>query len=302
MGSKKKRKREVEGGSPDIPVLRAMREELSLPYLPQLFYPDDADGTDPMRGNEKRTGASTSSEPDSWTSVEFREIDGVKRVVGLSLDNRTLREVPMTNLKRLDALETLDLTANELSGLPNEFGQIFRSSLKSLAIGRCRLVFVPPEVYQLDKLEKLSLYRNYIVKFPGKLATKLKGSLRELNLSGNRVETIPPEIEQMKSLTRLSLSDMAHTLTGIPKELGGLVNLEYLNLHDTNLQEVPKELGALVNLRELVLSKNWLLEVPVEFGDLKRLRTLNVRNNPMLSVPRAVHETGATVLFAHYRW
>ena len=30
--------------------------------------------------------------------------------------------------------------------------------------------------------------------------------------------------------------------------------------------------------------------------------TLNVRNNPMLSVPRAVHETGATVLFAHYRW
>jgi len=122
MGSKKKRKREVEGGSPDIPVLRAMREELSLPYLPQLFYPDDADDTDPMRGNEKRTGASTSSEPDSWTSVEFREIDGVKRVVGLSLDNRTLREVPMTNLKRLDALETLDLTANELSGLPNEFG------------------------------------------------------------------------------------------------------------------------------------------------------------------------------------
>jgi hypothetical protein len=90
MGSKKKRKREVEGGSPDIPVLRAMREELSLPYLPQLFYPDDADDTDPMRGNEKRTGASTSSEPDSWTSVEFREIDGVKRVVGLSLDNRTL--------------------------------------------------------------------------------------------------------------------------------------------------------------------------------------------------------------------
>ena len=65
---------------------------------------------------------------------------------------------------------------------------------------------------------------------------------------------------------------------------------------------MPKELGALVNLRELVLSKNWLLEVPVEFGGMKRLRTLNVRNNPMLSVPRAVHETGATVLFAHYRW
>jgi len=35
---------------------------------------------------------------------------------------------------------------------------------------------------------------------------------------------------------------MAHTLTGVPKELGDLKNLEYLNLHDTNLHEVPKEL------------------------------------------------------------
>ena len=163
-------------------------------------------------------------------------------------------------------------------------------------------MFVPPEVFQLDKLEKLSLYRNYIVKFPGRLATRLKGSLRELNLSGNRIETIPPEIQQMEHLTRLLLSDMAHTLTGVPKELGDLKNLEYLNLHDTNLHEVPKELGKLANLRELVLSKNWLLEVPAEFGGMKKLETLNVRNNPMLSVSRAVHETGATVLFAHYRW
>ena len=130
----------------------------------------------------------------------------------------------------------------------------------------------------------------------------MKGSLRELNLSGNRIETIPPEIQQMERLTRLLLSDMAHTLTGVPKELGDLKNLEYLNLHDTNLHEVPKELGKLANLRELVLSKNWLLEVPKEFGGMNKLETLNVRNNPMLSVPRAVHETGATVLFAHYRW
>ena len=62
------------------------------------------------------------------------------------------------------------------------------------------------------------------------------------------------------------LSDMAHTLTGVPKELGDLKNLEYLNLHDTNLHEVPKELGKLANLRELVLSKNWLLEVPRSSG------------------------------------
>ena len=105
MPSKKKRKLEVEDGSPDIPVLRALREELSLPYLPELFYPNEGDDEDPMRGRETRESA-TSSAPDSWTSVEFREIDGVKRVVGLSLDNRLLKEVPMTHLK-LDALESL---------------------------------------------------------------------------------------------------------------------------------------------------------------------------------------------------
>ena len=43
MPSKKKRKLEVEDGSPDIPVLRALREELSLPYLPELFYPNEGD-------------------------------------------------------------------------------------------------------------------------------------------------------------------------------------------------------------------------------------------------------------------
>ena len=106
MPSKKKRKLEVEDGSPDIPVLRALREELSLPYLPELFYPNEGDDEDPMRGRETRESA-TSSAPDSWTSVEFREIDGVKRVVGLSLDNRLLKEVPMTHLKKLDALESL---------------------------------------------------------------------------------------------------------------------------------------------------------------------------------------------------
>ena len=42
--------------------------------------------------------------------------------------------------------------------------------------------------------------------------------------------------------------------------------------------------------------------MPGGSGGRKRLRTLNVRNKPRLSVPRAVHETGATVLFAHYRW
>ena len=106
MPSKKKRKLEVEDGSPDIPVLRALREELSLPYLPELFYPNEGDDEDPMKGRETRESA-TSSAPDSWTSVDFREIDGVKRVVGLSLDNRLLKQVPMTHLKKLDALESL---------------------------------------------------------------------------------------------------------------------------------------------------------------------------------------------------
>ena len=91
--------------------------------MPELFYPNEGDDEDPMRGRETRESA-TSSAPDSWTSVEFREIDGVKRVVGLSLDNRLLKEVPMTHLKKLDALESLDLTANELYGLPTEFGHL----------------------------------------------------------------------------------------------------------------------------------------------------------------------------------
>ena len=61
MPSKKKRKLEVEDGSPDIPVLRALREELSLPYLPELFYPNEGDDEDPMKGRETRESAKSSA-------------------------------------------------------------------------------------------------------------------------------------------------------------------------------------------------------------------------------------------------
>ncbi len=63
-------------------------------------------------------------------------------------------------------------------------------------------------------------------------------------------------------------------LTGeIPKEIGKLINLEYLSLRDNQLTgEIPKEIGKLMNLKYLWLDGNQLTgEIPKEIGKLTKL-------------------------------
>jgi len=57
----------------------------------------------------------------------------------------------------------------------------------------------------------------------------------------------------------------------IPKEIGKLINLEYLSLNNNQLTgEIPKEIGKLVNLEWLYLYNNQLSgEIPKEVQELK---------------------------------
>ena len=73
-------------------------------------------------------------------------------------------------------------------------------------------------------------------------------------------------------------------LTGaIPKELGGLSNLQRLELVNNKLTgEMPPELGSLGNLEILLLGFNQLTgEIPMELGSLSRLRRLALDNNQL---------------------
>ena len=103
-------------------------------------------------------------------------------------------------------------------------------------------------------------------------------SFREYGLSGE----IPSELGGLANLQRLNLS--GNQLSGeIPSELGGLANLLWLHLYGNQLSgEIPSELGGLANLQQLSLHGNQLSgEIPSELGGLANLQQLSLDRNQL---------------------
>ena len=93
---------------------------------------------------------------------------------------------------------------------------------------------------------------------------------------------IPPELGGLSNLERLNL--YSNDLSGpIPPELGGLSNLERLNLDRNELSgTIPPELGGLSSLQRLNLAWNHLSgAIPPELGGLSNLRWLNLSGNAL---------------------
>ncbi|KAL0408467.1 UNVERIFIED_CONTAM: Leucine-rich repeat protein 1 [Sesamum radiatum] len=66
-------------------------------------------------------------------------------------------------------------------------------------------------------------------------------------------------------------------------ELGGLTNLQYLQLEGNKISgRIPSELGNLTNLISLGLSQNLLSgPIPVSLGNLRSLRFMNLNSNKL---------------------
>ncbi|XP_042486471.1 disease resistance protein RPH8A-like [Macadamia integrifolia] len=66
------------------------------------------------------------------------------------------------------------------------------------------------------------------------------------------------------------------TLKDLPKEIGGLVLLKYLNLRRTKLQRIPHSMGNLCNLQTLDLSDTSITHIPKEIWRMQQLRHLSI--------------------------
>ncbi len=166
------------------------------------------------------------------------------RIRELMLEDSGLTGMP-GELRKLQMLEVLDLSANELNGaIPPELGRL--AMLKTLALAINYLTGpIPPELGKLAMLKELGLHDN-----------KLTGP-------------IPPELDKLTMLEELALSD--NNLTGpIPPELGELIMLKILHLSRNNLTgPIPPELSKLTMLERLSLHHNDLSGcVPSELPDI----------------------------------
>ncbi|CAO2166844.1 unnamed protein product [Urochloa humidicola] len=194
--------------------------------------------------------------PCSWPGVGCDARTG--RVTSLSLPAASLSGRLPRALLRLDALLSLSLPRNNLSGpvLPNLLAELPR--LRSLDLSSNRLAApVPAQLFaQCRAVRAISLARN--------------------QLSGY----IPPAVASCASLVSLNLS--SNRLAGpIPDGLWSLPSLRSLDLSGNELSgSVPGGFPRSSSLRDMDLSRNLLAgEIPADVGQAALLKSLDFGHN-----------------------
>ena len=121
-----------------------------------------------------------------------------------------------------------------------------------------------------------------------------------LRISTFGLSTLPKQIGKLRNLTYLEITDPR--LTTIPAEIGNLINLEELlfadflpsiNIDDTGattpqacrISHLPPEIGELSNLQTLNLAYNNLTSLPPEVGKLLNLQVLSLSRNSLTELP-----------------
>lgn len=148
----------------------------------------------------------------------LKRYKNVRIDVRLSKDELHVLNTLPSNI--IHQIQTLDLSCNQLTSLPESFGQL--QSLQTLYLHCNYLTSLPESIGQLQNLQKLYLQNNRLTCLSESIG-QLK-SLRVLDLSWNLLICLPESIGQLQSLQILYLQ--ANRLTSLPKSIDQLPNLQ----------------------------------------------------------------------------
>ncbi|CAD6268728.1 unnamed protein product [Miscanthus lutarioriparius] len=184
-------------------------------------------------------------------------------------------------IEHLTNLTILYMENNLLAGnLPDSIGNL--PNLFVLSLSQNKLSGqVPSSIGNLNKLSELYLQEN---NFSGLIPRALGycKNLETLNLSCNGFTgSIPKELFTL-SLLSVGL-DLSHNeLSGeIPFEIGGLINLDVLNISNNQLSgTIPSALGSCVHLGSLHMEGNLLHgKIPESFISLRGISEMDLSRN-----------------------
>ncbi|MGU7770625.1 leucine-rich repeat-containing protein kinase family protein [Burkholderia sp. MR1-5-21] len=181
-----------------------------------------------------------------------------------------LTEFPREIFDLADTLETLDLSGNALSTLPDDLPRLSR--LRILFASNNPFTELPDVLGECPQLSMVGFKANRIRKVSGK---SLPRALRWLILTDNEIESLPAEIGRCTQLQKLMLA--GNRLRALPDEMAACTRLELVRLSANRLTALP----------------DWLLRLP-------RLAWLAYAGNPLGAAPEAAASADTAIADIHW--
>ncbi|MEO0408805.1 MAG: leucine-rich repeat-containing protein kinase family protein [Cyanobacteria bacterium P01_A01_bin.135] len=159
-----------------------------------------------------------------------------------------LTEFPPEIYDLADTLEVLNLSGNQLTALPDDFGRLHK--LKIVFLSQNRFEHLPEVLSHCPQLSIVGFKANQIKTVSDRA---FPPHLRWLILTDNRIEYLPDSLGQCQHLQKLMLA--GNRLTTLP-DLSACQNLELIRISANRLTELPDWLFHLPRLAWLAFAGN----------------------------------------------
>jgi hypothetical protein len=207
--------------------------------------------------------------------------NGLVTSESLGADNRLklaegLTEFPREIFSLAEFIEILDMSDNNLSELPEDFGRL--KNLKILFLSNNKFEHIPDVIAQCPELEMIGFKSNGI-KLVSEIALPIK--TRWLILTDNKINKLPDAMGRLSSLQKLALA--GNELTTLPDTMADCKNLELIRLSANNFSTMPEWLFDLPKLAWLAFSGNPCTSVyDIEKTNLKSVDLSDLKLGPQL--------------------